>query len=143
MGYLMHEAPEKIVLWLKYLVAIEFISVFGVTMPKLAILALYHRLFPTRGFQNAVFALSGALILLTVAFVMAFSFACRPFSANWDLSRPDGACINKTALFIWASVPNIITDIIILVLPAPLIWRLHATTRLKIGLTITFAVGSL
>ena len=110
-------------------------------MPKLAILALYYRLFPKKDFRMIIYILMGILVGLTISTVVTAGVACRPFSANWDPSP--GACINKEAFFIWSSMPNIVTDIIMLVLPIRVVWKLHTTTRLKIGLTLTFAVGSL
>ena len=52
-------------------------------------------------------------------------------------------CVDKQALFRYSSLPNILSDVAMLVIPMPTVWALHTSTRLKIGLTIAFAVGSL
>lgn len=43
----------------------------------------------------------------------------------------------------WSSVPHMISDVAILVLPLPLIWRLHTTLEQKVGLTAIFLLGGL
>lgn len=140
--YLQAKDPEIVATWGKYLVAIATIYFGGVNIPKLAILGLYKRLFPTRGILLVIHILMAVLVALTISTTVTNLAACRPFSANWD-STVKATCINKEAFFIWGSIPNIITDIIILILPMRVVWNLHATRRMKIGLTITFAVGSL
>jgi len=143
-SYLQETSPEKLIVWGKYLVAIEFLYFGSVNIPKLAILALYRRLFePRRGTRMMVHLLIGALIGLTISTLIVATVACRPFAANWDFTIPGAVCINKAAFFIWGSVPNIITDIIMLILPIRVIWNLQTTKRLKFGLIATFTVGSL
>lgn len=51
--------------------------------------------------------------------------------------------IDNEALSIWGSLPNIVTDVAMLILPMRVVWNLHLATRLKVGLAITFLVGSL
>ncbi|KAL8818167.1 MAG: hypothetical protein Q9191_008000 [Dirinaria sp. TL-2023a] len=43
----------------------------------------------------------------------------------------------------WASLPNLITDIIMLILSLPLVWKLHIGTSQKVGLSLTFLTGSI
>ena len=40
------------------------------------------------------------------------------------------------------SVPNIVTDVVMLILPMPVIWRLKISRAQKAGLTVTFLLGS-
>ncbi len=130
-------------IWGKYLVGISIFYFAGVNIPKMAILALYRRLFPNKSNRYVIYALMGILIGLTISTVVTALVACIPFAANWDPTLPGARCINKEAFFRWGSLPNIITDIVMLILPMRIVWNLHTTTRLKIGLTITFVFGSL
>lgn len=123
--------------------AISLLYFWAVSIPKIAILVLFHPLFPDRRFRRTVVTLTGVLIALTLTTgITAFS-ACRPFAANWNPKLPGAFCLDKEGLFRWASFPNILTDVIMLVLPMPTIWNLHTSFRLKLGLIATFAVGSL
>ncbi|MCJ1245407.1 hypothetical protein MMC30_002611 [Trapelia coarctata] len=140
--YLLETTPETVTIWAKYLIAIEFIYFGGVNIPKLAILVLYRRLFPKKAIRIVIHVLIAALVGLTISTVVTATVACRPFAANWNPNIPGAVCIDKEAFFIWGSIPNIITDIVMLILPIRVVWNLHTTTRLKFGLTVTFTIGS-
>ncbi|KAL1969204.1 hypothetical protein VTN77DRAFT_458 [Rasamsonia byssochlamydoides] len=140
--YLEATDPEKLIIWGRYLVTLSVLYFAGVNVPKLAILALYHRLFPNPNIRMVIYGLAAALIGLSISTVIVDLVACRPFKANWETTLADKTCIDKEAFFIWGGVPNIITDVVMLLLPMPVVWKLHTTMRLKIVLTITFAVGS-
>lgn len=139
--FLLYNDPEKITLWLKMLFAITILYVFCVTAPKLAILILYRRLFVykvTRFFITVLFVVLG---LYFVALLTAGFAACHPFASNWDLSIPGFYCINKESLYRWSALPNIITDVCLLVMPLPITWGLRLHIRLKIQLTVLFLIG--
>ena len=68
---------------------------------------------------------------------------CNPFKANWEPTLPGAKCIDKENFFRYGSVPNIVTDLAMLIIPIPVVWGLKASTRMKIGLTITFVIGSM
>jgi ABC-type enterobactin transport system permease subunit len=141
--YLEKTDPDKVVVWGKYLVAISTLYFAGVNIPKLGILALYRRLFPPKGIRLIVHILMAVLVALTISTVVTAFAACVPFSANWSPKLASKHCIDKEAFFRWGSIPNILTDIVMLVLPIRVVWNLHTTTRLKVGLTLTFVIGSL
>ena len=133
----------RTIVYFKYLVAISVYYFFAVKIPKLAILALYLRLFTPRPYRLAVYALSAIVVLTGIATPIATLSLCRPFAYNWNQSIPGGKCANKNALYLWGSLPNIITDIAMLILPMPVVWWLHVSKKLKVGLTIAFLTGSL
>ncbi|KNG88224.1 hypothetical protein ANOM_004573 [Aspergillus nomiae NRRL 13137] len=140
--WLLVKDPASLRIWAKYLLALSFLYLGSVNLPKFSILLLYYKLFPTRKMRAMVKFMMVVLVLITIATIVGTSLVCRPFSANWDGSIP-GNCGNKKVLYIWASFPNIVTDVILLLLPMPVLWSLNVSQRLKVGLTITFAVGSI
>lgn len=131
------------IIFSKYLVTISILYWVTVNIPKLAILAFYHRLFPNKSNRIPIVLLMAFCIALMIATLIAAFTACIPFSANWNPKEPGAHCVNKEALFRYTSLPNIFSDICMLILPAKVVWKLHMSTRLKIGLFITFLVGSL
>ena len=143
MPFLEKTNPEILFVWGKYLVAISILYFGSVNIPKIAILALYHHLFPNKNIRLGVFIILGILVSLTISTVITGLSSCRPFAANWNPKIPGAYCINKEAFFRYGSIPNILTDIAMLALPAKIVWRLHTSTRLKIGLMATFSAGSL
>ena len=74
-------------------------------------------------------------------------FQCIPVSGFWDrfLATPDAPkCgVEVTKFFEANSIPNIITDVAILILPIPYIWKLHLPTKQKLGLITIFILGAL
>ena len=143
MPYLEKTDPELVFVSGKYLVAISILYFGSVNIPKIAILALYHRLFPNKSIRLGVRMILGVLVGLTISTVITGLSSCRPFAANWNPELPGAYCINKEAFFRYGSIPNILTDIAMLVLPLRIVWNLHTSTRLKIGLIATFTAGSL
>ena len=116
---------------------------FGsVNLPKFAILSLYHRIFPSKNIRRAVWVNLAVLVCLTMATVIAGLAECTPFAANWYPDLRGAHCINKLAFYRYGSIPNILTDIAMLILPLKVVWNLQTSTRLKIGLIATFTAGS-
>jgi len=69
---------------------------------------------------------------------------CRPFaSALLYDPKADGHCRDIHVHFTWGSLPNIITDFIMMILPVPLVPKLHQSWQVKLGIWITFLVDSL
>ena len=55
----------------------------------------------------------------------------------------EGTCINKGAVYISTASLNAITDMALLIMPIPVIWKLQLPKLQKIGLIAMFGVGSL
>ncbi len=67
---------------------------------------------------------------------------CRPFALNWDPTIP-GHCGQRIPAYIAIAALDIFGDILILALPMPMIWNLHASMSNKVGLSFVFALGIL
>ncbi len=67
---------------------------------------------------------------------------CQPVAFQWDKTI-NGICINQLAYFRWISVPNVMHDVFMLVLPAPMIWKIQIGIRQKLALSIVFLIGSM
>ncbi len=84
----------------------------------------------------------GVLISHGIASVFAATFECTPLAHLWDKTIA-GHCFNAVAFYRLASLPNIITDVLMLCLPMPMIWQLKLSTARKISLTFVFLTGSM
>jgi hypothetical protein len=83
------------------------------------------------------------VILATwVSYSIAVMFQCVPFAFNWDKTIPEGRCFNFALFSHSSSVPNIVTDIVILFLPIRTLIDLKVSTGRKIGLALIFLTGS-
>ena len=94
----------------------------------------------TRYFQRICIATIIIVVLGTYSFVLATIFQCTPIAKFWDKGI-HGHCITNAAFrWSWAAY-NLITDLFIVVMPIPVIRRLHMDRAKKAGLVIIFAMG--
>ncbi|TGO47021.1 hypothetical protein BCON_0297g00160 [Botryotinia convoluta] len=141
--YLLWIQPAKLVIGLKVLYAIDIINIFALSIPKLAILFLYKRLFIISKLTNyaikcATYAVYAFIIVLEAIAV----FQCVPISDAFKTGpRKSHRCIDNTAVLIWATVPSIVTDIVIFLIPVPMVWKLNVPLRVKIELAVEFIIG--
>ncbi|KAI1140868.1 hypothetical protein F5Y05DRAFT_423768 [Hypoxylon sp. FL0543] len=143
-GYLTETNPEAITLLYKYLFVFSAWYCATIGLSKLAICITYRRLFPQRSVFIVLCIIAAILIAAPTATLIAGFAACKPFSANW--APPDvqaSQCIDKKQLLVWSTLPHILTDVILLILPLPIIWRLQIKTKLKAALTVIFLIGSM
>lgn len=133
--------PAALVHWAKVLISTPILYSLSVTLPKVVILVLYHRIFATPAFRIANYIIMGMVIGLFIAAFITAVLTCIPLKAWWDHSVK-GVCIDVTNYYRYGSLPNSILDLIMLVLPLPVIWKLQTSRRNRIGLTLTFLTGS-
>lgn len=134
--------PERVIVMLKELVAAETLYAWSLGWTKLSVLLMYYRVFRVRHFKVTAYAI-GILVMSWVACVtFLFIFTCAPVEKLWYPDVP-GRCISQTGTWIANGVSTIITDLMILLLPAPHIWRLQARKAIKIGVCVSFGLGGL
>ena len=115
---------------------------FTITLVKACILMFYHRTFVSHGFRRTVWGMAAFILLYFVPFTTAAIFQCRPLRLAWNKTL-DGVCIDYVAYFKAASIVNLVTDVLLLVMPLPVVWRLNITPRQKIAVTGIFTLGGL
>ena len=115
-----------------------------ITGIKASILCMYLRLFGVnKAFSKAVYSFLVMVVAWGVATFFSTIFQCTPISAVWDPSTTNGQCLDYPSWFIGTSVPSILIDFGILVLPITMIWRLKLSTGKKVALTSIFLIGAL
>ena len=114
---------------------------FSASFPKLAILCLYERLFPLRFYRYWIIITAVVIVLCCIGAVILSCTICRPFAFNWDKTIPGGKCGNQMVSYRYFSLPNLLTDVIMLVLPSHVVWNIQMSIAHKIGLTVTFMAG--
>jgi hypothetical protein len=92
------------------------------------------------------------IVCFTVMVVTALWFAvailgsfllCRPLAYNWDATIPGGHCGDTTAAYIALHAANVAIDVIVAMLPIPLLWNIQLPTRKKLTVMAMFALGGL
>lgn len=111
---------------------------------KAAILMEWMRVFSPQS-RNAFFWLCHVVLWLNVAYyvssIIVESMQCTPRQLIWD-PTVKGTCLNTKAAEVISSI-DVASDIIMLVTPQFVIWRLKSSTRKIVGMTLVFAVGLL
>jgi len=69
-------------------------------------------------------------------------FQCVPFAYNWDKTIPEGRCFNIFIFGQSSSIPNIVTDAAVLLLPIRTVMELKISIGRRIGLLLIFLTGS-
>lgn len=114
---------------------------FSIAASKFAILQIYLKIFKYGYIRWTCYAVTFVVAGHAIAVIFISIFQCKNISSIWlDLSHTN--CIDSQTFFGYASVPNFITDVVILITPLPEIWRLNTSTQMKVGVTITFLTGS-
>ena len=67
-------------------------------------------------------------------------FGCTPIDKYWNKAIPGHCIVEPNAGVAYGSM-NFISDIIIFVLPLPMVWQLQLSPKGKIGVTLVFMVG--
>ncbi|TLD19286.1 hypothetical protein PspLS_09923 [Pyricularia sp. CBS 133598] len=125
----------------KALIGAEILYFTGVNMFKISLLFLFFRIFPIPTVRKYGFILGGISTMWNVACIFCAIFQCLPQEKLW---KPwlEGGCIDLFLTQLCVSVPVILLDICILLLPLPQVWRLNMNRTQRVFLTIIFLLGS-
>lgn len=132
--------------------ALQFLLVYtllyGPTMffIKASVLLLYRRVFsPDRRTKTLIYSGIAFLLVTNGVSTILFGALCAPRNGESYLIRYNSPqCVNNvTNLGIANGVCNLIADIYLLVLPLPIIWKLHLSPKKKYALIGVFMTGFL
>ncbi|KAL2064686.1 hypothetical protein VTL71DRAFT_3824 [Oculimacula yallundae] len=133
--------PEGMVRFQKIQYSLSIIYGPCVWCIKVALLLILVRVFtPFKRIIWAVWAFIFAMLVYNIIATMLKMFICTPFSAVWDTTVP-GKCLDSYTLFSVDTSLSILTDLIILILPIPLVWSLQVSTRKKVRTIALLGAG--
>ncbi|KAI9808362.1 MAG: hypothetical protein M1826_004346 [Phylliscum demangeonii] len=100
---------------------------------KMSILTFYSRFVPPGRWRVATTCVSVFLTLSTLAIVIATIFQCRPVAAVWDvfIRTPTSCPVDEPTLQLATSACNLVTDLMVLVLPIRTVWKLQMDRKKK------------
>lgn len=122
--------------------AYQFLYCSAISAIKISILSFYQRLFSTPKFKQITSIVGAVVIAYWIVVIMATIFGCRPVQGYWDKTIKS-YCINRGVLAIAVAGLNVLTDVVILLLPIPIIWHLQIALRQRFALSFVFLLGSL
>lgn len=84
----------------------------------------------------------GVVALDATISVALTTFQCNPIYRAWDFGV-EGTCIDLMTFWMVNGAYSIVSDIIVLVLPLPMIYALQLPRKTKICLMVVFGLGIL
>ncbi|CAF9929271.1 MAG: hypothetical protein ALECFALPRED_004287 [Alectoria fallacina] len=119
--------------------------IFNGRMEMLFTLGLNNpKIFTLRTFSIISWVMIGLTITWTIAFLAANLLQCLPISEDWaSLDATSGTCINTIMMYLAQAWSDVFTDILILSMPLPWIWRLQMARMRKFFLVLMFQLGAL
>ncbi|KAL8789738.1 MAG: hypothetical protein Q9213_000989 [Squamulea squamosa] len=130
---------------LKMLTVAQWINLPLLAVIKFSCLLSYWRIFKPN--QQMRWVLQAAMVLLICAYVGMFFaslFECWPLEKNWEPTISRGHCLKPKGRSPYLSgAINVVSDIVVLVLPIPAIWSLKMRLRRKLRVIAIFSVATL
>jgi len=142
--------PDSVRAWALSLFIAELGYFFTIVFVKWSILAFYWRSFHVRrSIRIPIWTLATVVGLWGTAVILVTIFQCQPTQAFWMRFDPDNPLppsqyhcgVNDNKFFYGNAIPNIVTDIAMLMLPVPYIYTLQLRSGQKLALAGIFLVG--
>lgn len=108
-----------------------------------SIIFLYIRIFPSRSFCLACYAILILNVAFSIGVMVACFLDCRPLACLWDGSIRCASCFQGYALDAVHAGFNLALDVTVVVLPTPMLWGLQMPVRKKVLLSGMFGLGIL
>lgn len=127
--------------YLKLFQDLQMVARTSMFFAKLSILLLYVRLFFPKGVPRSLFwwviqAVVWLNLLYTVGLILALALQCVPYHKPYGES-----CVNQGLVLVSASIINIISDLLILIIPMVSVWRLNMSRKRKWAVWALFVFG--
>ena len=157
------DALSRILLIDKYFFAEEILLAGGLLITKFSILAFYWRIFNRSSMRMAIYILSALVSSLGLSAVspgqwifvlvhkecwywheiLATTFQCYPVEAQWS-HVPGAKCnVKEGPFFVAISIANTLTDMALLALPIPYVYRLQIHKKKRLALSANFLCGGM
>ena len=129
-------SPPDLEKGLQVLWAIFWLYNIAICLSKLSALAFYARVFSPghRNFRLALWVVAGLSCAWVVAVLVSLILLCNPPQKAWQRAIP-GTCQDPYNWWLAGGVSSFILDLIVLLLPLPMLWKLQVKPSRK-GLII-------
>lgn len=116
----------------------------GMTFARYSVILFYSRIFVTRQktkFRYVLWTLHALNTAWLIACIFATIFGCTPVEHFWNRTSP-GFCILTQHLWLGSASTAFFLDLADLVVPIPMLWRLHLRPPVKAFIAIVLVIGS-
>ncbi|KAL5094858.1 hypothetical protein Trisim1_005589 [Trichoderma cf. simile WF8] len=115
----------------------------GISFFKIALLISYLRLLKGTDQKTYRYVVFGTILLVFLAHLgcaLSLILACHPVDKSWNPLKA-GTCLAAGPSFTGYAVVTIVSDIIVAILPLPVLLKLNIQTSKKVGLIAIFLLG--
>ncbi|KAH7111105.1 hypothetical protein B0J11DRAFT_619959 [Dendryphion nanum] len=110
---------------------------------KFSILAFYWRIFNISSIRKPIYFIASFILSWFIASILVTAFQCVPVASLWTPAlRASAKCVELAPFFFGTSIPNILADLFLLILPMPYVWKLKITVAQKLFIIAFFLLGS-
>ncbi|KAB8205483.1 hypothetical protein BDV34DRAFT_195571 [Aspergillus parasiticus] len=131
-----HECTRK---WAWISQVLYFLSL---SLAKGSMVALYLRLASNKTHIRFLYGVGAVILSHGIAATLVACFICEPISVIWKPEFPEG-CLDMMSFNYFNGAFHVTTDILLALLPIPIVKKLQTNNRRKIGLIIAFGIGIL
>ncbi|KAJ4411356.1 hypothetical protein N0V82_009008 [Gnomoniopsis sp. IMI 355080] len=123
----------------------EIVYASNVAITKISVLLLYYRLLQvafqtSRTLRSIAYGIAALVVTAALVFIFMGIFSCDPVQKQWQPELP-GYCMGHIVRWTLNAGLSILSDVMILTLPLPQIWKMRLGRLEKIGVTSIFALG--
>lgn len=112
----------------------------ALTLVKISIIASYVRIFPTVTIRRVMYVLAVLIMAVWIVNIFTTIFQCTPIEGAWNF-EVQPKCISVMKVYYFSTAFSILTDILLVVVPLPLFWKLKLPVREKWIVTVLFGLG--
>jgi hypothetical protein len=134
--------PENTVIIVKMLIVYQIVYYNAMVLAKFTYLFFYLRIFVSKEFRILTWICMGCAAAYWTGSILQIFLICRPFAKNWNPLLP-GHCASQNVAFSTIGAFNLVTDIMIMLLPIRFIWKLQMSFGTKMALYGIFGLGIL
>ena len=134
--------PELEAAWFKWLTIQSEPYVASITGYKVALILLYLRVFKINArFKWACYMAMAFILGYGICNMLTQVLGCHPLHKFWNKEAP-GHCINYLAANQAFGAMFVISDLVVAILPIPMVWTLQMRKQVKWQLTLVFLSGA-
>ena len=125
---------DQIINSLKIMFAVYFTFDIGTAISKSSALFFYARIFGngSPSFTYALWTVHALNAVWLVGISFAVIFQCHPVARTWNPTLEGNCGISPGNLWLGTVIGSIVVDLLILILPLPMLWRLQMKLQKKV-----------
>ncbi|KAF2836950.1 hypothetical protein M501DRAFT_978701 [Patellaria atrata CBS 101060] len=125
--------------------ASKFLFMFAATFTRMSLLCFYYRLTHNSGISwfNWLLHISSIFVVsICISYIFANIWLCSPIEAYWTIPpKPGSTCLDEGIITLVLGIINCVADLLVTILPIPIIIKLHMPIRDRIGVIVLLSLG--